>query len=137
MAALVVSALLVAMAPNLARAAGSVIVGMQLEPPVLDPTANPAAAISQALYGNLYEGLVRFAPDGSVLPLLAQSWELSPDGMVYTFHLRQGVRFHDGRRFDAAAAKFSVQRGLAADSVNPQKSRLEAVQRVDVVDDYP
>ena len=44
------------------------IIGTQLEPPVLDPTANPAAAISEMLYGNVYEGLVQFAADGSVLP---------------------------------------------------------------------
>jgi peptide/nickel transport system substrate-binding protein len=43
-------------------------IGMQLEPPVLDPSANPAAAISEALYGNVFEGLVQFAADGSVLP---------------------------------------------------------------------
>jgi peptide/nickel transport system substrate-binding protein len=57
------------------------IVGMQLEPPVLDPTVNPAAAISEALYGNLFEGLVQFARDGSVLPCLAESWEISSDGL--------------------------------------------------------
>jgi peptide/nickel transport system substrate-binding protein len=120
--------------PTGAGAAGSVTIGMQLEPPILDPTANPAAAISQALYGNLYEGLVQFAADGSVVPLLAESWDVSDDGTVYTFHLRRGVRFHDGRPFDATTAKFSLERGLAADSVNPQKSRLEAVQRIEVVD---
>ena len=115
-------------------AAGSITIGMQLEPPILDPTANPAAAISQALYGNLYEGLVQFAADGSVVPLLAESWDVSADGTVYTFHLRQGVRFQDGREFDASTAKFSLERALAADSVNPQRSRLEAVQRVEALD---
>jgi len=118
-----------------AMSAGSLIIGMQLEPPILDPTANPAAAISQALYGNLYEGLVQFAADGSVVPLLAESWEVSADGTVYTFHLRQGVRFQDGRPFDASTAKFSLERALAADSVNPQRSRLAAVERVEALDD--
>ena len=83
------------------------VIGMQLEPPVLDPTANPAAAISEALYANLYEGLVTFAPDGSVKPLLAESWEISGDGLTYVFHLRAGVRFHNGAAFDADTAKFS------------------------------
>jgi peptide/nickel transport system substrate-binding protein len=49
------------------------------------------------LYGNVYEGLVQFAADGSVVPLLAESWDVSDEGTVYTFHLRHGVRFHDGR----------------------------------------
>jgi ABC-type dipeptide/oligopeptide/nickel transport system permease component/ABC-type transport system substrate-binding protein len=114
---------------------GSVTIGMQLEPPILDPTASPAAAISEALYGNVFEGLVQFAPDGSVLPCLAESWDVSADGLTYTFHLRGGVRFHDGSRFDAATAKFSLDRALAPDSANPQKSRLQAVRSVEVIDE--
>jgi peptide/nickel transport system substrate-binding protein len=132
--AVLLLALALWVAPTGADAAGSITIGMQLEPPILDPTANPAAAISQALYGNLYEGLVQFAADGSVVPLLAESWDVSADGTVYTFHLRQGVRFQDGRPFDASTAKFSLERALAADSVNPQRSRLEAVQRIEVLD---
>jgi len=119
-----------------AGAGGGVTIGMQLEPPILDPTASPAAAISEALYGNVFEGLVQFAPDGSVLPLLAASWDVSADGLTYTFHLQSGVRFHDGTPFDAGTAKFSLDRALAADSVNPQKSRLAAVREVVVIDDH-
>ena len=117
-----------------AGAEGTAIIGMQLEPPILDPTANPAAAISEALYGNVFEGLVQFAADGSVLPQLAESWDLSKDGLTYVFHLRQRVHFHDGTPFDAAAAKFSLDRARARDSVNPQRSRLQAVRDVDVID---
>ena len=68
-----------------------------------------------------YEGLVQFAADGSVLPRLALSWEISDDGLSYVFHLSSGVRFHDGSAFDAAAAKFSLERVLAPGSTNPQK----------------
>jgi ABC-type dipeptide/oligopeptide/nickel transport system permease component/ABC-type transport system substrate-binding protein len=114
--------------------AGSVTIGMQLEPPMLDPTANPAAAISEALYGNLFEGLVRFGPDGAVLPGLAELWEISADGLTYVFHLRRGVRFHDGAKFDAGIARFSLDRARADDSVNPQKSRLSMIRSVDVLD---
>jgi peptide/nickel transport system substrate-binding protein len=110
------------------------IIGTQLEPPVLDPTANPAAAISEVLYGNVYEGLVQFAADGSALPRLALSWEISSDGLTYVFHLKGGVRFHDGSEFDAAAAKFSLQRILAPGSTNPQRARLRAIRAIDVVD---
>jgi len=113
-----------------ARGAQRVIIGTQLEPPILDPTANPAAAISEVLYGNVYEGLVQFAADGSVLPSLALSWDVSGDGLTYVFHLRSGVRFHDGGVFDAAAARFSLNRIIAPDSVNPQRSRLRAIRAV-------
>ena len=120
--------------PIFAVGAGTITVGLQLEPPVLDPTANPAAAISEALYGNLYETLVQFAPDGSVLPGLAESWDVSTDGLSYVFHLRNGVRFHNGAAFDAATAKYSLDRALAPDSVNPQRSRIQAIRSVEAVD---
>ncbi len=55
----------------------------------------------EILYGNVFEGLVSFAADGSVTPRLAASWDISDDGLSYVFHLRQGVRFHDGTPFDA------------------------------------
>jgi ABC-type dipeptide/oligopeptide/nickel transport system permease component/ABC-type transport system substrate-binding protein len=119
-----------------ARAADRLNLGMQLEPPILDPTANPAAAISEILYGNVFEGLVQFAADGSAAPKLAASWEISADGLSYTFHLQHGVRFHDGSPFDAAAAKFSLDRALAPGSVNPQKFRLGAIRAVDIADPF-
>ena len=127
--------LLAACIANFADAGGAgITIGMQLEPPLLDPTASPAAAISEALYGNVFEGLVQFAADGSVLPQLAESWDVSPDGLSYTFRLRDGVRFHDGTAFDAGIAKFSLDRAIAPDSVNPQKSRLEAVREIEAID---
>jgi ABC-type dipeptide/oligopeptide/nickel transport system permease component/ABC-type transport system substrate-binding protein len=110
------------------------VIGMQLEPPILDPTANPAAAISEMLYGNVYEGLVRFAADGSAEPLLAESWQVSPDGLTVLFRLRGGVNFSDGSAFDASVAKFSLERAIAADSTNPQKPRLAAIRAIEALD---
>jgi peptide/nickel transport system substrate-binding protein len=117
-----------------AQASDRVTIGMQLEPPILDPTANPAAAISEILDGNVFEGLVQFAADGSVVPKLAAAWDISEDGLSYVFHLEKGVRFHDGSAFDAAVAKFSLDRARGPESVNPQKSRLSKISAVDVVD---
>jgi peptide/nickel transport system substrate-binding protein len=125
-------ALLLAASP--VYGAQRMIIGTQLEPPVLDPTANPAAAISEVLYGNVYEGLVQFAADGSAQPRLALSWEISSDGLTYVFHLKSGVRFHDGSEFDAAAAKYSLERILAPGSTNPQRARLRAIRAIEVVD---
>ena len=117
-----------------ARAATQATIGMQLEPPILDPSASPAAAISEILYSNVYEGLVQFGADGSVVPKLATSWKSAADGLSVVFHLRPGVRFHDGSVFDAAAAKFSLERAIAPDSVNPQRSRLAKIRAIDIVD---
>jgi ABC-type dipeptide/oligopeptide/nickel transport system permease component/ABC-type transport system substrate-binding protein len=131
---LLLGAMVSATALSPAYAKDSLIVGMQLEPPVLDPTVNPAAAISEALYGNLFEGLVQFARDGSVRPCLAESWEISSDGLSYVFHLRGGVQFHNGTAFDAGTAKYSLERALAPESTNPQRSRLAAVRAVQALD---
>src|ERR1700675_3656996 len=103
--------------PPPARGREGGVCGRKSDPPILDPTANPAAAISEVLYGNVYEGLVQFAADVSVLPKLALSWDVSDEGLTYVFHLRSGVRFHDGSVFDAAAGRFSLNRIIAPGSV--------------------
>ena len=88
----------------------SVVIGMQLEPPNLDPTGGAAAAIDEVVYSNVFEGLTRFRADGSVTPGLAKSWTISDDGLVYTFQLQQNVKFHNGSDFDASDVKFSIDR---------------------------
>ena len=73
-----------------AQAKDDITVAMQLEPPHLDPTSAAAQAIDSVLYTNVFEGLTRFMGDGSVVAGLAESWEISDDGTVYTFRLREG-----------------------------------------------
>ena len=99
----------------------TVSIGMTLEPPMLDPTAGPAQAIREVTYANIFEGLVRIDRAGAVKPLLAERWTMSPDGLVYTFNLRSGVKFHDGTAFDSADVKFTLERAMAPDSTNAQK----------------
>jgi peptide/nickel transport system substrate-binding protein len=102
----------------------SVVLGMVLEPPGLDPTAGAAAAIGEIVHYNILEGLTKIAVDGAVTPLLAESWLLAPDGKTYTFALRKGVRFSDGAPFDANAVKFSFERAKAPTSTNKAKKAL-------------
>src|SRR5690349_14592103 len=88
----------------------SLVVGMPIEPPGLDPTIAAPVAIREVTWVNLYEGLVRIDRTGKVQPLLAKSWEISPDGLTYTFHLQEGVKFHDGTDFDSSDVKYSFDR---------------------------
>ena len=113
----------------------SITIGMQLEPPHLDPTGAAAAAIDEVVYSNVYEGLTRFHADGSIHPGLAESWEISDDGLSYTFTLRAGVKFHDGADFTADDVAFSLDRARAEDSTNAQKALFAAIDDVNVIDD--
>tara|TARA_R110000765_G_scaffold84613_1_gene163592 strand:- start:1135 stop:2613 length:1479 start_codon:yes stop_codon:yes gene_type:complete len=115
-------------------AKSDITVAMQLEPPHLDPTSAAAGAIDSVLYSNVFEGLTRFMGDGSVVPGLAESWEISEDGLTYTFKLHSGVTFHDGTTMDAEDVKFSLDRINADDSVNAQKALFSAISEVNVVD---
>ena len=112
----------------------SVNVGMQLEPPNLDPTDGAAAAIDEVTYANVFEGLTRFAEDGSIVPDLAKSWDISKDGLTYTFHLHSGVTFQDGTKMTADDVKFSLDRATAPDSTNAQKALFADIKDVSVVD---
>ncbi|MCU9847440.1 ABC transporter substrate-binding protein [Defluviimonas sp. WL0024] len=112
----------------------SITIGMVLEPPGLDPTAGAAAAIDEVVYANVFEGLTRFGPDGSVRPALAESWDVAEDGKVYTFHLRTGVTFHDDTAMDGEDVKFSLDRARAEDSANAQKALFAGIESVEVTD---
>ena len=135
MSRIAVGALALALGTGAALAAKTdITVGMQLEPPHLDPTSAAAGAIDSVLYSNVFEGLTRFGPDGSVNPGLARSWEISEDGLIYTFTLQEGVTFHDGTAMDAEDVKFSLDRARAEDSANAQKGLFANIASVDVVD---
>jgi len=111
-----------------------VTIGLQLEPPHLDPTSAAAGAIDQVLYSNVFEGLMRFASDGSVVNGLAESWDISDDGKTYTFKLQKGVKFHDGSDLEATDVVFSLDRARAEDSVNAQKALFANIADVEAID---
>ncbi len=83
----------------------------QYDPRSLDPALSTDVPTGRAV-GYLFDGLTRFTPDAKVVPALATSWDVSPDGIVYTFHLRRGVTFTDGTPFVAKQVALSWQRVL-------------------------
>ncbi|WP_418319407.1 ABC transporter substrate-binding protein [Piscinibacter sakaiensis] len=102
----------------------TVVLGMVLEPPGLDPTSAPAAAIGEIVHYNVLEGLTKIEMDGKVTPLLAESWTMAPDGKTYTFKLKKGIKFSDGAAFDASTVKFSFDRAKAPDSTNKARKAV-------------
>ena len=118
-----------------AAAKDTLVIGINLEPPHLDPTAGAAQAIDQVVYQNVFQGLTRIDQTGSVQPSLAESWEISEDGKTYTFHLKEGVTFHDGTGFEASDVVFSYERAMAEGSENAQKPLFAAIESVEALDD--
>ena len=116
-------------------ARSDVTIGMQLEPPNLDPTGGAAGAIDEVVYANVFEGLTRFLKDGSVAPALASSWEIDSDSKRYVFTLNEGVKFHDGTEMNAEDVKFSLERAMAEDSTNAQKQLFANIDNVEVLDE--
>ena len=116
-------------------ARSDVTIGMQLEPPNLDPTGGAAGAIDEVVYANVFEGLTRFLKDGSVAPALASSWEIDDDSKRYVFTLNEGVKFHDGTEMNAEDVKFSLERAMAEDSTNAQKQLFANIDNVEVLDE--
>ncbi|MGY3583011.1 peptide/nickel transport system substrate-binding protein [Bradyrhizobium sp. USDA 4341] len=134
---IVATAVALAAAPLPSLAQGkkdSVVMGMTLEPPGLDPTNAAAAAIAEVTLYNVYETLTKINEDGSVSPLLAESWQASPDLKTYTFKLRKGVKFHNGEPFDSAAVKFTFDRAAAPTSTNKDRSLYQAFASVTAPD---
>jgi len=113
------------------------IVGLVQEPTSLDPTADATASIATTLLDNLYQGLVRVDGAGKILPSLAKSWDVSPDGTAITFNLNSGIKWHDGAPFTAQDVKFAYERAASADTKppNPHRDYWAPVSKVDAVDD--
>src|SRR5262245_45063267 len=79
-------------------------------------------------------GLVNIAPDGKFVGDAAESWQVSPDGLTYTFKLRPNVLFHDGTRVDAAAVKFTIDRLMDPNTKSGMRSFYSAVHSIEVLD---
>src|SRR4051794_8581293 len=75
----------------------SAVIRLVLEPSNLDIRQTAGAALDQILVDNVYEGLVARTPKQDIVPALASDWQVSDDGLTYTFTLREGVTFHDGQ----------------------------------------
>ncbi len=107
-------------------------IGFIAEPANLDFTKTNGAAIPQALLVNIYEGLVKLDENGTVQPLLAKSWTLSPDRTTYDFKLQEGATFSNGEKFTADDVKFSIER-VQRDWTVSLKAYMDVVKGVDVV----
>lgn len=94
------------------RAQDTIIYAQSADPRGLDP-ALVDDGLSANIMVNVYEGLIKYSKDSTKLePSLAEKWDVSSDGLTYTFYLKKGVKFQDGTDFNAEAVKFNIDRQL-------------------------
>jgi len=119
------------------RPSGRIVYGLTLAPSGIDPHVNASSELGIPLT-SVYDTLVYQNPEtGEFVPGLAERWEVSDDGLVYTFYLKRGVTFHDGTPFNAEAVRFNLERITSPDLAS-QKARfmLGPYERTEVVDAY-
>jgi ABC-type transport system substrate-binding protein len=113
---------------------GTLTMVLREEPLGLDNFADPGTQ-GQFVIKQMVEGLVNADMDQNIAPRLAESWEMSDDGTVYTFHLRKGVKFHDGTEFDAEDVKWTFDEAIIPDTYMGRKW-APYVESTEIVDKY-
>ncbi len=123
-------------APTQAPKGGAITYGLTLIVSGIDPHQGASSELGIFLT-SVYDPLVWQTPDGRFVPGLAEKWDISEDGRVYTFYLRKDVKFHNGTPFNAAAVKFSLDR-IADPALKSQKAvyMLGPYDHTEVVDDH-
>ncbi|MGP6176446.1 ABC transporter substrate-binding protein [Microbacterium sp. A196] len=121
-------------APTSVASDAIVDIRVGLEPTSLDVTTTSGAGLVQVMRGNVYEGLVGITEDLKIVPALASEWEVSEDGLTYTFTVRDDVTFHDGTPMTVDDVVASLQAASAEGSVNPDAKRMTQVASVESTD---
>lgn len=112
---------------------GILRVGVQGDPASLDPHQNILDAAG-TIFDFVYEGLVRLDPLLIPQPAIAESWTVSDDGLVYTFPLRAGVTFHNGREVTADDVIYSIDRVRDPETASPDVSHTEGIASIEAPD---
>ena len=124
-----------AAAASTAKRGGVLILGATDEAASLDPHFQNALARQQRTQ-NIYSYLVQADKDIRIQPDLAEKWEISPDGKTYTFSLRQGVKFHNGRELISDDVKYSIDRIRDPNKASQGKGLMASIDTVDASDKY-
>ena len=115
-----------------AKKGGALVMGASADAETLDPHVTTALRAARYL-ALLHDNLINRDFDGSFKPALAESWTISPDGLTYTFKLRNGVTFHSGKPFTSADVKYTFERWLKTEK-SPTAYTIKPITSVDAPD---
>ncbi|MGH7421192.1 MAG: ABC transporter substrate-binding protein [Candidatus Rokuibacteriota bacterium] len=118
-----------------AQTPNSLVIQVATEPPGLDLTSNPSSAIAAVVFDNVQEGLIKIDRTGKMVPWLAERW-YTTDNKNYTFFLRKGVHFSNGREMKASDVKFALDRAVNPETKHPYRRQYATIKDVIVKDDY-
>ncbi len=116
------------------RYGGSIVVGVQQDIDSLDPHKATAAGTKEIIF-NIFEGLVKPDENGNLINAVASDYTISEDGLVYTFTLRDNVKFHNGNVVTAEDVKYSLERVSGLLDGTPLISTLSTIKSVDILDE--
>ncbi len=109
------------------RAGGVYRAPLRLSPASLDPARSPSIYAVEVMQ-QIFDGLVEYGADLEIRPALAEGWRISPDGRTYTFRLRNGARFHNGRAVTAADVVYSLTRTLLPETRSQVAALFECIE---------
>ncbi|MDR3052114.1 MAG: ABC transporter substrate-binding protein, partial [Oscillospiraceae bacterium] len=108
-------------------------VGVNSDQTTLDPQNNRSNNI---VLSQIYNGLAKRDMDNQLVPDLAESWEVSEDELTWTFHLKKGVKFHNGVEFTARDVKATIERTIDPVNTVNTTTAMNFIKSVNIVDDY-
>jgi peptide/nickel transport system substrate-binding protein len=111
---------------------GTLVVAFNADPETLDPHISTALLAARAI-ALINENLINRDYDGSFKPALAEKWDISPDGKVYTFTLKKGVKFHSGKDFTSADVKYTYERWLSIEK-SPTSFSIKPIDKIETPD---
>lgn len=113
----------------------TVRINISADPDSLDPWQS-SATDTEAIFHNVFEGLCLYDTAGNIIPGLAESWDISEDGKTYTFHLRQDVTFHNGKKLTSADVLYSYNKLTGLGGEEALTGKFEMIKSLEAPDEY-
>jgi len=118
-----------------AQGSGTLVFGLAGNPDTLDPQKTSGTLTFQVVK-SFYDTLVEPDTSGKIVPALAESWSVSPDGLTWTFRLRRDVVFHNGQQFTSRDVAATLNRILDEKTASPKRSEFTMIQEIRTPDPY-